>query len=350
MRALAAGIPIEKIQISSQELGKHVRELIEKGVFFVATSLYQLEFFGKNFPGKSCGIRVNPGVGSGAFAKISTGGRSSSFGIWHEKMEEVQKIAEMYHLSITKLHFHIGSENSPEGWVASAEFGFPILEKFPTITHFDMGGGHKMAIMPFEKQADLQAIGTALALKFQDFYEKTGRKIHLEMEPGKYLTINSCSMITEIQDIVDTGEEGYQFLKINSGMNDMPRVAMYGVQEPIFVVPAPPHPTSPYKGEEQTSELKKYAVVGHCCESSDLLTCKLYEAETIETRELPEAHIGDYLVVDGVGAYNAGMAIKNYNSFPESGELLLRESGEIIEIRARESVVDIWRNEREINI
>ena len=167
-----------------------------------------------------------------------------------------------------------------------------------------------MAIMPFEKQADLEEIGIALALKFQDFYTKTGRKIHLEMEPGKYLTINSCCMITEIQDIVDTGEEGYQFLKINSGMNDMPRVAMYGVQEPIFVIPV-----NPDSGE---SGFVHYAVVGHCCESSDLLTCKLYEAETIETRELPEVHIGDYLVVDGVGAYNAGMAIKNYNSFPES--------------------------------
>ena len=303
-------------------------------------------------------------MGSGAFAKISTGGKTSSFGIWHEKMQEVQKIIEMYHITLTKLHFHIGSENSPEGWVASAEYGFPILEKFPSITHFDMGGGHKMAIMPFEKQADLQAIGHALSLKFQKFYEKTGRKIHLEMEPGKYLTINSCSMITQIQDIVSTkdllqdlihtqhltltlsSEEreqaagGYDFLKINSGMNDMPRVAMYGVQEPIFVVPARP--------VSQENGLVHYAVVGHCCESSDLLTCKLYEAEIIETRELPEAHIGDYLVVDGVGAYNAGMAIKNYNSFPESGELLLRENGEIVEIRKRESVEEIWRNEREV--
>lgn len=258
--------------------------------------MHQLEFFGKNFPGKSCGVRVNPGVGSGAFAKISTGGRSSSFGIWHEKMEEVKKIAEMYHLNITKLHFHIGSENSPEGWVASAEFRFPILEKFPTITHFDMGGGHKMAIMPFEKQADLQAIGNALALKFQDFYEKTGRKIHLEMEPGKYLTINSYSMITEIQDIVDTHDLSLSLQALTPTLS---------------------------QGERGQT---RYAVVGHCCESSDLLTCKLYEAETIETREFPEARIGDYLVVDGVGAYNAGMAIKNYNSFPESGELLLRES------------------------
>jgi len=42
------------------------------------------------------------------------------------------------------------------------------------------------------------------------------------------------------------------------------------------------------------------------------------------------------------------MAIKNYNSFPESGELLLRENGEIVEIRARQKIEDIWKNEKEI--
>jgi diaminopimelate decarboxylase len=42
------------------------------------------------------------------------------------------------------------------------------------------------------------------------------------------------------------------------------------------------------------------------------------------------------------------MAIKNYNSFPESGEILVRENGAIVEIRKRESVEEIWRNEREV--
>jgi len=68
----------------------------------------------------------------------------------------------------------------------------------------------------------------------------------------------------------------------------------------------------------------------------------------IETRTLPKASIWDILVVDGVGWYNSGMAIKNYNSFPESGELLLKENGEIVEIRARQGVEDIWKNEREV--
>jgi len=335
LRILAAGVHPDKIQISSQELWSHTKELIDKWVFFVATSLHQLDFFGKNFPGKSCGVRVNPWVNSGAFAKISTGGKNSSFGIWYTKVDEIKIIAEKYNITINKLHFHIGSENTPESWVDSAGLGFDILRQIETIDVFDMGWGHKMAIMPYEKSADLKAIGQAVSEKFENFYTETGRKIHLEMEPGKYLVINSCSMLVEIQDIVDTWRVGFTFLKTNSWMNDMPRVAMYWVQEPLYII----------NNSEKTED---YVVVGHCCESSDIITCKLYDAEMIETRTLPKASIGDILVVDGVGWYNSGMAIKNYNSFPESGELLLRENGEVVEIRTRQEIEDIWKNEKDV--
>lgn len=348
LRALTAGVAPEKIQISSQELGFHMQELVELWVFFVATSLHQLEVFGKIFPGKSCGIRINPWVSSGGFAQISTGGKNSSFGIWYEKIPEILEIAEKYSITISKLHFHIGSENTPESWVDSAELGFDILRQIKTIEIFDMGGGHKMAIMPNEKSADLQAIGNAVAKKFEDFYTETGRKIHLEMEPGKYLVINSCSMVTEIQDIIDTGPDWYTFLKVNSGMNDMPRVAMYGVQEPLFVISTNSPPTPLQERGVIEEEYEDYVVVWHCCESADILTSKLYNQETIEPRKLKKAEIGDILVVDGVWAYNSSMSVKNYNSFPESGELLLREDGSIVEIRKRQKVEDIWRNEKEI--
>lgn len=332
IRAIHAGVEPHMIQISSQELWLHAKELIEKWVFFVATSLHQLEFFGKNFPGNSCGIRINPGVSSGGFAQISTGGKNSSFGIWHKKIQEIQAIAEEYDITITKLHFHIGSENTPESWVDSAELWFDILRDIETIEIFDMWGGHKKAIMDYEKSADLDAIGAAISQKFEDFYKETDRKIHLEMEPGKYLVINACSMVTSIQDIVDTGRVGHVFLKTNSGMNDMPRVPMYGIQEPLFVM-------------NNQTEYQDYVVVGHCCESSDILTCKLYDAETIEPRSLKTASIWDALVVDGVWWYNSSMSMKNYNSFPESGELLLTESGEIREIRSRQKLEDIWKDE-----
>ena len=64
-----------------------------------------------------------------------------------------------------------------------------------------------MAIMDYEKKANLQEIGEAVQKRFEKFYEETGRKIHLEVEPGKYLVINSGSFLAQVNDIVDTGDK-----------------------------------------------------------------------------------------------------------------------------------------------
>jgi hypothetical protein len=39
------------------------------------------------------------------------------------------------------------------------------------------------------------------------------------------------------------------------------------------------------------------------------------------------------------------MSTHGYNSFPEAGELLLREDGSILEIRKRATPDELWRNE-----
>lgn len=86
------------------------------GVEFNATSLHQLETYGKLFPHTHTSIRVNPGMGSGGTNRTNVGGPASSFGIWHEYLEEAKIIAKKYHLTITKLHTHIGSGSDPEVW------------------------------------------------------------------------------------------------------------------------------------------------------------------------------------------------------------------------------------------
>jgi diaminopimelate decarboxylase len=90
MRALAAKIPPHKISLSSQEFPTNFSELFSLGIEFNACSLHQLEQFGKLFPGGSCGVRFNPGLGSGGTEKTNVGGPSSSFGIWHELSFDVQ--------------------------------------------------------------------------------------------------------------------------------------------------------------------------------------------------------------------------------------------------------------------
>jgi diaminopimelate decarboxylase len=68
-RAIAANIPAEKVSLSSQELPSDFEELFRLGIHFNACSLQQLVRFGKLFPGGKCGIRFNPGRGSGGTGK-----------------------------------------------------------------------------------------------------------------------------------------------------------------------------------------------------------------------------------------------------------------------------------------
>ena len=56
----------------------------------------------------------------------------------------------------------------------------------------------------------------------------------------------------------------------------------------------------------------------------DILTPSAGNPEALEPRMLRDATIGDYLVIEGSGAYCSGMSSKNYNSFPEAPEVLYR--------------------------
>lgn len=90
MRAVRAGVPPSHISLSSQEFPRNFKDLYELGIEFNACSLHQLEEFGKMFPGRKCGVRLNPGSGSGANFKTDVGGPAASFGIWYEHINEIK--------------------------------------------------------------------------------------------------------------------------------------------------------------------------------------------------------------------------------------------------------------------
>jgi diaminopimelate decarboxylase len=91
-------------------------------------------------------------------------------------------------------------------------------------------------------------------------------------------------------------------------------------------------------------------VVGHCCESGDVLTVAAGDPETLAPRELPEVRLGDLMFIEDAGAYCAGMSSKHYNSFPEAPELLVRLDGSVDLIRERQTLEQITTNERIVRI
>ncbi len=333
-RALNAWIPADHIQLTGQEMPKDLRKIVDMGVEFNATSLHQLETYGKIYPGTNTSIRVNPGMGSGGTNRTNVGGPGSSFGIWHEHLEEVKEIAIKYDLTITKLHTHIGSGSDPEVWKRVAWLVLAIVEKLPDVTIVSLGWGFKVARMEYEKTADLTEIGDHVKGLFWDFFEKTERKLHLEIEPGTFLAANSASLVTEVIDVVDTGEDGYDFIKVNAGMTEVTRPSLYGAQHPIIVIPM-----------NVNQNTKEYIVVWHNCESGDIFTPAPWDPEWLLPRTLTEANIWDTLVIESVGSYCASMSTHGYNSFPEAWELLQREDGSIVEVRKRAKMGELWRNE-----
>ena len=336
LRAISAGIPGSQILFTTQEPPKPemLKQLIDQGVEFNACSLHQLELYGSNFPNSQVSLRINPGEGSGEFAKTNVGGKTSSFGIWHERIPEAKDLLKKYSLTVKRIHTHIGVGTDPEAWLKVLEFTLPLLLEFPEVQILNMGGGFKVARIPTEKTADLQAISTRVVQALEKFAQETGRKIHLEIEPGTYLVANTCNLLSTIMDKVDTGENGYEFLKLDCGMTEILRPSYYGAQHTMHVL-----------SKDPKNKTKPYVVVGHCCESGDLITPAPGKGDEIATRELAEASIGDLFLIEGCGAYCAGMSALHYNSYPEAAEVLIKQNGESKLIRKREELKELMRNE-----
>lgn len=335
LRAMRAGVPAAQIQITAQQLPDNLAALVRQGVLFNACSLYQLAAYGRLFPGREVSVRVNPGLGSGHSNRTNTGGPSASFGIWHEQLSHVLSTAAAHGLHITGLHSHIGSGSDPAVWQHCARLTLGVAAKLPEVRRVNMGGGFKIGRMTTEVSTDLRQAGQPVADEFRRFAGEHGRKLHLEIEPGTFLVGNAGAIVCSVVDVVNTGQQGHSFIKVDSGMTEGLRPSLYGAQHPIVVVPTMPHKRG--RGE--------YLIAGHCCESGDILTPAPGNPEELAPRVLADPRIGDAVFIGGSGAYCAGMAAKNYNSFPEACEVLLGTDGELHLLRQRQTLDQIVANE-----
>jgi len=308
--AISLGVAPEKISLSSQQPPDNLQSVLDAGIKFVASSLHQLELVGQTGWQGDVAIRVNPGLGSGHNNRTTTGGVGASFGIWHEYLEQVLEHQAQHAYTIDRLHVHIGSGGDVALWHSAIKAVLKLVDRLPSVTTLDMGGGYKVARISGESEVDMSKIIGVFNQELRQFCGRTGRRISLEVEPGTWLVANNGVLLSKIVDIVDTGARGFTFIKLDTGMNDFLRPSMYGAQHPIKVL-----------NNNQTKQ--RYVVVGHNCESGDLLTPAPGEPEQLQPRLLNSAKIGDLVLIGGAGAYGASMRAVGYNSFPSANEVLI---------------------------
>jgi diaminopimelate decarboxylase len=336
-RALRAGFKPDTIQLTSQMPSRRLAEHLGRGVLYNACSLHQLEEFGRAAPGRDVAIRLNPGLGSGATNRTNTGGPASSFGIWHEYMDEVRRIAAQHRLTIRTVHSHIGSGTDPEIWKRVTRMTLDLAAQFPDAGSVNLGGGFKVGRMPEEPTVELADVGRHVREALLEFRARTGRALHLELEPGTYLVARAGAVVATCIDVVDTGREGYRFAKLDTGMTEVTRPSLYGAQHPIDVLPPDGD-----RGRERAAVV----FVGPCCESGDILTPAPGDPEALGPRWVPRPQVGDLVIVGGAGAYCAAMSTINYNSYPRAPEVMLEPDGTLRQLRTRQTLDDVLSGER----
>lgn len=313
-RALAAGIPASKIVFSG--VGKSDREL----AFAVDTAIYQVNIEtedelhalsriaaakGKRQPAV---IRINPDVGAGGHAKITTGSTENKFGVSiTEAARLYDNAANMPGVRVLGLAVHIGSQIRD---LAELEAAFTRMGELVdtlrghghSVERLDLGGGLGI---PYEME---EAVGHGPDLI--EAYAAMARRIlgrhgvELGFEPGRLIVGNAGILVTEVIYVKDI--EDKSFVIVDAAMNDLIRPTLYEAWHEI-------QPVVATSGNEPRI---KADVVGPVCETGDYLALD---------REMARPEPGDLLAVSSAGAYGAVQA-GTYNSRLLVPEVLVKDN------------------------
>jgi diaminopimelate decarboxylase len=308
-RALDAGVPGERIVFSG--VGKTDRELafaLDAGVFQINVEAEpELERLARVAAEKGVrapfSIRVNPGVGAGGHAKITTGGKGDKFGVSPEEALRLYAGAtQTPSLQPMGLACHIGSQISDLTPLADA---FGLMKRMVlqlrgeghAVHRLDLGGGLGV---PYFNQPDPPSPQAFAEVAAQ---AAGGLDVQYVFEPGRVIVANAGVLLSRVIHIHCRPDGGRRFLVLDAAMNDLMRPALYDAY----------HDLRPVKARAGAAETV-YDVVGPVCESGDTFA---------RGRALPEFEAGDLAAFMTAGAYGAVMA-NEYNTRPLVPEVLVK--------------------------
>jgi len=321
-RALAAGIPANRIVFSG--VGKTDAEL----AFALDARIAQINVEAEPELDRLAVIaaakgvvakvvfRVNPDVGAGGHAKISTGKSDSKFGVSLAEAERLYaKARSLPQIEPVGVGCHIGSQILH---LAPMEEAFrtmrALVERLRaqghTVSRLDLGGGLGV---PYGDHADPPS-----PLDFAAMVNRVteGLDVELEFEPGRLIAANAGVLLSRVIHIHER-PEGQRFVVLDAAMNDLLRPAMYDAHHDILPVVQP-----------ATDARLAYDVVGPVCETGDTFA---------RSRRLPPLQAGNLVAFMTAGAYGASMA-SEYNARPLVAEVLVK--GEAYAVTRRRPTYD----------
>jgi diaminopimelate decarboxylase len=332
-RALRAGFrpgrePAEIVYTSDVIDPATLERVISQGIPVNAGSEDMLDQVGRRRRGHPVWLRVNPGFGHGHSRKTNTGGPSSKHGIWHENLDGAIKRVDEHGLELVGLHMHIGSGSDFEhlGKLATA-MASQLRSLGRDLRAVSAGGGLPIPYRAGDAPLDVDAYFRVWDAARRGIEAQLGHPVQLEIEPGRYLVAESGLLLAEVRATKTVA--GNRFVLVDAGFDNLVRPAMYGSWHEISIVRR--------EGAAAAGPSVPTVVAGPLCESGDVFTQG--EGGVVLPRDLPEARVGDFVVIHDSGAYGASQA-SNYNSRPYAPEVLI-DAGEPRLIRRRQTIDEL---------
>jgi diaminopimelate decarboxylase len=295
-----------------------------------AGSIDMLHQLGAVSPGHPVWLRINPGFGHGHSNKTNTGGEHSKHGIWHAELDAALAAVKQHSLQLVGLHMHIGSGVDYAHLQEVCRAMVQLVKRATESGGIDMqaisaGGGLSIPYREGEPRIDIAHYFSLWDGARREIAAHLGHAVHLELEPGRFLVAEAGVLLAEVRATKPMGTN--HFTLLDAGFSDLMRPSMYGAFHGMSLIPTDAAPRATVDT----------VVAGPLCESGDVFTQA--EGGVVLTRALPQAQVGDLLVLHDAGAYGASMS-SNYNSRPLAAEVLVDGDAHRL-IRRRQTVDEL---------
>jgi len=329
--ALLAGIPKDKILFNgNSKTDRELAMVVETGVKISVDSLDELYALSRiaSSGQKTVDIafRVNPDVSPKTHPKISTGLKTSKFGIPHQDVVAAYKEAiELPGINPIGMHCHIGSQildTSPfsEAINRMMDLVEQVTRLGVELEFLDLGSGLGIPYKKGEMAPTPQDLADIVLPIFNKRSQAIGIKLKLIIEPGRYIVGDTTILLTKVNTVKAAIKK---FVGVDAGFNLLIRPAMYDSYHHVVVA---------NKVDAKVSGI--YTVVGPICETGDIIA---------SDRELPVVVKDDIIAILDVGAYGFSMS-SQYNGRPRCTELLVN-NGQVDVIRKGEHFDDLMMNQ-----
>jgi diaminopimelate decarboxylase len=322
----SVGVTGEQIMFTSNDTPvEEFQRAKELGAILNLDDISHIDFVDRSvgLPELIC-FRYNPGTLKEGNTIIGHP-EEAKYGFTREQLFEGYRMARDRGVKRFGIHTMVASnELNGDYFVETAEILFDLIVEISCeldikFDFANIGGGIGVAYRPEEAPVDLAKVSAGIKDKYDSIIAANGMApLGLYMECGRMVTGPFGYLVSTVRHLKHTYKA---YVGLDACMTNLMRPALYGAYHHITVV-----------GKEEKPCDHSYDVTGSLCENNDKFAID---------RELPEVEPGDIVVIHDAGAHGHAMGF-NYNGKLRSAELLLRESGEVVQIRRAETEADLF--------